>query len=222
MARPESPPGRRLRRACPATGRGDATAGASTTVSCDWLGRGWRRGETFATRWGAARGKDRLHATVEDFDLIAPIARIDPIGCFASAGIMVRQSLAADSDYIFAHATPLEGNKWSGATVTDTKDGRRSARPLPNVPAKWVYPVSIPNEWLRIRRSGNEFTVLRSTDGARWQSLWSIPFDAGESVFAGFTGHGESRPRVGYAMFRDIRLTRPANGRRWSAGESVP
>lgn len=159
---------------------------------------------------------------MEDFDLIAPIARIDAIESFANAGIMVRRSLVADSGYIFLHATPLEGHKWSGATVTDTKVRHRSARPLPNVPAKWVYPVSISDEWLRIRRNGNEFTVFRSLDASQWQTLWSIPFEAGESVHAGLTAHRESRPRVGYTMFRDIRLKRRSDGRRWSAGESVP
>ena len=167
-----------------------------------------------------ARSDDLLFACQEvegDFDFSARVMRLDPTACFASAGLMVRRSLRADSDYIFPHATPVEGNSWTSCIVADTRDGNRVLRPLPHVPATWVSPVSIPDEWLRIRRSSNEFTIFRSRDGKQWQPLWVVPFEADGPVFVGLTAHSESRPRTGFAAFREIQFRRPANGRRWAA-----
>jgi len=116
----------------------------------------------------AYSGDARLTARVTSQD------RTDP---WAKAGVMVRSSTATGAANAFMAVTPLNGLPWQsratdgGSTATNTSGTANFAAPY----------------WLRLTRSGSDFSCFRSTDGVNWSQLGptrSIP-DAPQTIHAG-------------------------------------
>src|SRR5580698_8205317 len=48
-----------------------------------------------------------------------------------------------------------------------------------------AFPVDYPHAWLRLKRTGNEFTGFVSTDGKNWKKYGSYSLDLPSTVFLG-------------------------------------
>lgn len=112
-----------------------------------------------------------------DARLTARIASQDRTDPWAKAGVMVRSSTAANAANAFMCATPLNGLPWQsrstdGGSTTTTNSGT----------ANFTAP-----HWLRLTRSGNDFTCFRSTDGMAWTQLGPTRTiaDAPQTIHAG-------------------------------------
>jgi autotransporter-associated beta strand protein len=113
-------------------------------------------------------GDARLTARVTSQD------RTDP---WAKAGVMVRASTAAGSANAFMAATPLNGLPWQTRTTTGASTAGNNSNT-----ANFAAP-----HWLRLTRSGNNFTCFRSSNGSDWIQLGptrNIP-DAPPTLHAG-------------------------------------
>lgn len=116
----------------------------------------------------AFSGDGRITARVSSQD------RTDP---WAKAGVMVRSSSAANAANVFMAVTPLNGMPWQsratdGAATSTTTAGT----------AGFTAPY-----WLRLTRSGDDFTCFRSTDGVNWLQMGPVVTlpDAPDTVHAG-------------------------------------
>ena len=157
--------------------------------------------------WNTADSFHFSHETVTgDFDQVVHITAFVGSDIGGKAGLMVRESLNANSRNVLMAATRADGYRFSrrstigGTTLNVFKGGT----------------VTYPNVWVRLRRQGNVFTGFTSTDGSTWtqrgQITLSLPATRSSSV---------SRPTPGAPPTRRPSTTapsgRPARRRRRTA-----
>lgn len=106
-----------------------------------------------------------------DFDLRARIARLDktPTENNAQAGLMWRESLAANSRHAYFLATPPAGGNQYYAITRATAGAAGVDWVFTNPSARLGVPV--PNAWVRLKREGNIFIAFRGTNGVDWVEL---------------------------------------------------
>ncbi len=112
-----------------------------------------------------------------DARITARVASQDRTDPWAKAGVMVRASSAANAANAFMAVTPLNGMPWQ----TRATDGA-STGSINSGTTGFTAPY-----WLRLTRSGNNFTCFRSTDGVNWIQLGPVETiaDAPATLHAG-------------------------------------
>lgn len=145
--------------------------------------------------WGT---NDHVHFSQQvrtgDFDVRVRIESLELTSLFSQAGLMVRQSLATNSPFAAAVATPsLAGSQfaWRGATGAV-------------VQASGAFPVNYPETWLRLRRQGTNFTGFASYDGYEWASLGRVGIGMSNAVHLGVFVGSRSTQAVARVAFRDF------------------
>ena len=98
-----------------------------------------------------------------DFDVSAQLEAIDTLNFWSRSGIMLRESLAASSRHLLAWGAPPGAGanvyKATTRTITGGFSSEWGSRPGPVTP---------PNAWVRLKRSGDNFFAYHSTDGLNW------------------------------------------------------
>ncbi len=126
------------------------------------------------------QGHLALASRAGDFDVRVRVVGLTISDNVAKAGLMVRESSAADSRtiHILANPTPpgrnlIEmGTRATNASVTTTLGSTFS-------------PAAIPNAWLRLRRFDQTFSGYRSTDGVTWTLMSQTTQTYPETVLVG-------------------------------------
>ncbi|MDB6053727.1 MAG: uncharacterized protein JWN25_1250 [Verrucomicrobiales bacterium] len=92
------------------------------------------------------------------------------MGNNAKAGLMVRESLNANSRELYVTVSPTTRNGGTGAANSIEANKRdATAGGMGNWSNNQGSPApTVPNQWLRIQRVGNTFTCYRSNDGKAW------------------------------------------------------
>jgi len=129
-----------------------------------------------------------------DFDLKARIGSLAMSDAWAEAGLMARESLAADSRFVGTMATP---------TISGSYFQSRSAINGPTTPSG-SFPVNYPNTWLRLRRTGNQFSGYASFDGQSWTPLGSANIAMPANIYFGFAVSSHKTNQTTTAAFRDL------------------
>src|SRR5206468_7426156 len=124
--------------------------------------------------WGSS---DQFHYVYQplsgDGEVIARVAGLGASANWAKAGVMVRETLAADSRHADAMVTVANGYSFqrridpAGLTVSNT--GFSGAAPA----------------WVRLVRTGYKFDAYRSTDGKTWTSIGSDTVPMTDPVYVG-------------------------------------
>jgi regulation of enolase protein 1 (concanavalin A-like superfamily) len=108
-----------------------------------------------------------------NFDVMVQVESLTVAGNFATAGIMARSTLAADSADVYMSASPtnfrFKDRPTTGTGTAITASGS----------------VAFPNVWLRLSRVGNLFTAYTSTDGMHWTEFSSITLSLPTSLDLG-------------------------------------
>ncbi|MEO5897230.1 MAG: hypothetical protein ABIS06_16185, partial [Vicinamibacterales bacterium] len=117
-----------------------------------------------------------------DVDLLARVSSLAQSDIWAKAGVMIRESLAANSRHAIAMTTPDRGHGFQrridpGGWSEHTQGGDGTA-PM----------------WLRLVRSGSQFQAFRSNDGSDWATMGSDTIPMGATVYVGIavTSHNSS------------------------------
>jgi fibronectin type 3 domain-containing protein len=119
-----------------------------------------------------------------DGEIVARVLSVQNTDPFAKAGVMIRESLAADARNAFLLITPNPDN---GVRFQRRFDpGGDTTR---NFDVGFTAPY-----WLRLVREGNTFTAYRSADGVDWISLGSVTITMANDVYVGLalTAHNNS------------------------------
>ncbi|HEX3703202.1 MAG TPA: hypothetical protein VHU82_07725, partial [Vicinamibacterales bacterium] len=100
----------------------------------------------------------------------------------SKAGVMIRESLAANSSHAFALVSAAKGValQWrptAGGSSLNTSGS-----------------TSAPPRWIRLQRNGSTFTASESADGSAWTTIGSASITMGSTVYAGLavTSHTTS------------------------------
>lgn len=121
----------------------------------------------------------------DDFDLMVRVSSLALSDSWAKAGLMARESLAGNTRFAAALATPGAAGSFfqsrSATAAAAVSDGS--------------FPVNYPYTWLRLRREDDLFTGFAGLDGQNWKQLGQItlanaprPMLVGLAVSSGRTG----------------------------------
>ncbi|HET6283449.1 MAG TPA: fibronectin type III domain-containing protein [Polyangia bacterium] len=112
--------------------------------------------------WGNADEFRSVHYAVSgNATITARVTGIQNTDPYAKAGVMMRENLTAGSRNLYAHITPTAANGFRLQSRATT--GGITARQ--NVGA------SVVPSWVRLVRSGNNFTGFYSTNGTTWTAI---------------------------------------------------
>ena len=117
-----------------------------------------------------------------DCTIVARVASVQDIDSWSKAGVMIRESLNANSANAFVAATPGNGVTWQYRSSTG---GGCDFANATNLSAPY---------WVKLVRNGNIFTGYRSPDGANWTQAGSTTFTMAATAYIGLavTAHNNS------------------------------
>jgi regulation of enolase protein 1 (concanavalin A-like superfamily) len=118
---------------------------------------------------------------------------------WAKAGLMVRESTNGGSRNLSAVVGPTAGvNQWEQNYRGDTNGGTTGW-------GNTASPVTYPNAWIRLIRMGDQFTVLRSTDGKAWEQRGNLTMVFTNKVLVGMaaSAHNNSAGTTTVAKFHN-------------------
>jgi uncharacterized repeat protein (TIGR01451 family) len=120
-----------------------------------------------------------------DCSIVAKVLTEQNTDTQAKAGVMIRETLNADSKYVAAFVTPGAGVAFQSRTSTG---GITSKRSTPGLVAPY---------WVKVVRTGSIFTAYYSATGQnnKWTSMGSVTVTMGSTVYIGLgvTSHNNTK-----------------------------
>ena len=173
-----------------------------------------------ATGWDVLAGgediwekADQFHFVFKDmtgdFDVAVRVESFTPAHLYSKAGLMIRESLAADSAHLmlvlFANNAPRNNNLGAVEMQFRAAAGGACQAVYPAVrpPAPPEFPAAFPRAWLRVTRRGNEFAAYASTDGQTWQLYAAQVLALARAVKVGPALTSHQPALAAQASFRD-------------------
>jgi hypothetical protein len=101
-----------------------------------------------------------------DGEIIARISNLQNTGSSSCVGVMIRDTLAANSRQIFMGMSGSNTYRWLRRTST----GGSTSSTISNTNSSAG---TVPNAWVRLVRSGTTITAFRSTNGTSWTTVGS-------------------------------------------------
>jgi len=139
--------------------------------------------------WGVSdQGQLALATRTGDFDVKVRLAGLTQTDAIAKAGLMARETAAADSRTIHLLANPPGGRNGIEMGI------RSNTASVTTTLGSLVTPAGIPNAWLRLRRFDNIFSGYRSSNGVDWVlvSQTTQPYPASILVGLAATAHNNA------------------------------
>ena len=161
--------------------------------------------------WGTS---DQFHFTclpvTGNVTIVAEVTSQTDTGGWAKGGVMIRNSLAANSQYALECITPSNGSAFQYRTSTGGSAGGTGGDSGPAVPY-----------WVKLVRSGNTITGYRSPDGVNWTQDGSVSIAMGSTVYIGLEADSnwntyanlidndppDSTPSINTATFSNVVVT---------------
>ena len=146
-----------------------------------------------------------------DFDISTRLESLDRADLYTKAGLMVRESLAANARNVMALVFPSNEarNNNNGGYEFQSRDATGG-------PSAAIYPpnpqpaVRYPNAWLRLKRQGDVFTAYYSRDGKNWTLYATKTLTLPSTVYFGMalTSHNAAAQSTARFFF-NIDRTQP-------------
>jgi outer membrane protein assembly factor BamB/regulation of enolase protein 1 (concanavalin A-like superfamily) len=129
-----------------------------------------------------------------DGSLIAHIASQSNTSPWAKAGIMIKQSAAADAPYVLLATTPTNGVVFQTGFSSSSSSGT-TGTPL----------------WLKLTKNGNTVTGFTSPDGTTWTQVGSTNLTLTYPATAGLFVCSHASGSLGTATFDNVSLSNSIN-----------
>ncbi|UFS72819.1 Ig-like domain-containing protein [Geomonas sp. RF6] len=172
--------------------------------------------------WGSTDAFRFVYQTLTgDGQIVARVAALQNTNGYAKAGVMFRQSLAANSIHAMMVLTPGYGAEFSQRTATG---GSTTVTGVGGVAAPY---------WVKLVRSGNTFTGYISTNGTTWRLAGSSSIAMGTSLYVGLVVCSHNTAVLAQARLDSVTVTRPevvptatitspASGATYTAPATIP
>jgi poly(hydroxyalkanoate) depolymerase family esterase len=145
--------------------------------------------------WNTADAFRYAHMSVTgDFTIVARVAGLQNVDGWSKAGLMVRESLAANSMNAFIAVTPGNGVTFQSRSSTGGNTGNIATTGL-------AAPY-----WVRLVRSGNTFTGFRSPDGVNWTQQGTATIALSSTAFVGLALTSHNNSSLCAAMFDNVNV----------------
>lgn len=147
---------------------------------------------------GTSVGEDRdsLHYVSQPVqgrhDIVVRVLHVQRNDPSAQVGLMMRESLAADSPHAFVGLAPNR----RGLFQWRAREGTLTASPA-------SVPLAAPC-WFRLKRDGDEFTAYHSRDGRHWTFLGKTILRVAEDYYAGLAVAGGAEARGHQSLFDSV------------------
>ncbi len=143
--------------------------------------------------WEGADGFRFVYRTLTGDCLVeARVVSLDDTNGWAKAGVMIRESTAANARNVFACLTPWQG-VFAQSRATVGGQTTIAAGPLT---ARAPY-------WVRLARTGTTIVASSSPDGVAWSAIVTINLELGATVQVGFAVTSHDNSRLNTAVFGD-------------------
>jgi len=124
--------------------------------------------------WGSNDAFRYVYQTATgDCDITARVVSVQNTHNAAKGGVMIRESLNANSRQAMTNLTAVNGLEFLRRTSTG---GSTSGVSVSGLSAPY---------WVRLVRSGDTFTSYRSTDGVTWTTVGSVTITMSSNVYIG-------------------------------------
>jgi hypothetical protein len=127
--------------------------------------------------WGKSDGFHYVYRALDgDGTIIARVAALQRSNLLAKSGLMIRQTLDANSRHASLLLTPVAGVRFirrletAGTTTNAMKTENKKLNPP---------------QWLSLSRRGNTLTAYRSADGRDWTLVGSETIELPSQIFVG-------------------------------------
>jgi autotransporter-associated beta strand protein len=170
---------------------GDATFGAGTfTVSGSGAAVGGTA-DAFRFAWQTLSG---------DGSIVAQVVQNQTTNPQAKAGVMIRESLAANSKHVAMVTTATQGPQLISRSTTGGSSAIVSGTAAAFTPT-----------WVRLVRAGNVITAARSVDGVSWTTVGTVTVSMSATVRIGLLASAQDATKINTARFTDVSLTGTLN-----------
>jgi beta-glucanase (GH16 family) len=145
--------------------------------------------------WNRSDGFQYAYQPISgDGEIVARVVSQDNTGGYAKAGVMIRETLDANSRHALVDLTPSHGAEFirrsaTGASAVSNFDSGVSAPYL-----------------VRLVRRGNTFTAYDSPDGVNWNMVGSQDIPMGNTVYAGLAVCAFNNAAVNTSMFDNVSI----------------
>jgi regulation of enolase protein 1 (concanavalin A-like superfamily) len=173
-----------------------SVAGSATASGGVFTVRGegvdiWNAADEFHFVWQRVSG---------DVDVVSRVVSIENVHAWVKAGVMFRESLAANSAHALMLVSPGKGYAFqrrlaTGGLSTSTSGGSGTAP-----------------GWVKLTRRGNVVTAYRSGDGATWVQVGSDTFTMPSDVYVGLVVSSHVDGRLATATFDNVGVVTPGGG----------
>jgi hypothetical protein len=128
-----------------------------------------------------------------DTQIVAKVTSVLNTNPWAKAGVMIRESLNANSRHAFACLTPSNGVAFQSRSSTGGTSVNTN-----------VTGIAAPY-WVKLVRSGNQFSAFRSANGVNWSQVGSTrTISMSATVFVGLAATSHDNARLGSASFTNV------------------
>lgn len=154
---------------------------------------------TFTVRGGGASvygTSDQFHYVRQTLDgdgeIVARVASQDNTHLEASAGVMMRESLSANSRYAMAYLVPLGSAGFRQRAATGGATAGVGSTP------------AVPPHWVRLVRSGNSFSAYASPDGSSWTLLGTSTIAMAAQIYVGLDVCARDNTKLNTSVFDSV------------------
>jgi len=131
-----------------------------------------------------------------DGEITARVLSLKNVNDWSKAGVMIRETLDADSKHAMMIVSTLNGTsfQWRAFTTggTNSKSGADG----------WQAPV-----WVRISRSGDVITGFVSMDGTDWRQIYSMTISMSPKIYIGLAVTAHTNSQTTSAIFDQVTVT---------------
>ena len=146
-----------------------AAAGAATSVNSIFSVAG-----SGADVWGTADEFRFVYRTLSgDGSIVARVESMDNVNAWVKAGVMMRETLNANSKHAFMLVSPGKGLAFQRRASTGGDSSNTSA-------GSGTAP-----SWVKVTRAGSTFTAYKSSDGSSWTKIGSLSMNMTSTIYVG-------------------------------------
>lgn len=129
-----------------------------------------------------------------DFDVKVRLDSLSRADAWSEAGMLVREALTPGARSASVMATPSISGCYFQA--------RGASNGVTTLSGS--FPANYPNTWLRLKRTGNDFTGYAGIDGQNWTQLGTANLALPTTVYFGFAVSSHDNTQLSTAAFRDF------------------